>query len=246
MLRENPRVCVEVDEYDRDGRGSWRSVIAQGVSEELSGDAIEAALALLRERFARASGREAEREAARAGRRRPPHPARGRVRAGRRALTHSIFPRKQGMRVCSEIENHRVWEWTPVQGRSITRTGDRDTCGVPAYPVARRPPNPAALPRAKGIELSETIHLHDLSPAERLLEESAERGFVEEKDIQAFADEHELTEDDLAALRTALEERDVIVREEAREETRAPVAAASRGRSTRCSSSWTRPAGTSS
>ena len=29
MLRENPRVCVEVDEYDADGRGSWRSVIAQ-------------------------------------------------------------------------------------------------------------------------------------------------------------------------------------------------------------------------
>jgi len=74
------------------------------------------------------------------------------------------------------------------------------------------------------IELNETIHLHDLSPAERLLEESAERGFVEEKDIQALADEHELTEDDLTALRAALEERDVIVREP-QEETR-PVATA--------------------
>ncbi len=61
MLRANPRVCVEVDEYDRDRRGSWRSVIAQGAYEELSGEAVEAALALLRERFARASGREAER-----------------------------------------------------------------------------------------------------------------------------------------------------------------------------------------
>ena len=61
-------------------------------------------------------------------------------------------------------------------------------------------------------------------PAERLLEEAAERGFVEEKEIQALADEHELTEDDLAALRAALEERDVVVREETREETR-PVAA---------------------
>ena len=30
MLRENPRVCVEVDEYDTDGKGSWRSVIAHG------------------------------------------------------------------------------------------------------------------------------------------------------------------------------------------------------------------------
>ncbi len=60
MLRENPRVCVEVDEYDADGRGSWRSVIAQGTSEELAGDAVQPALALLRERFARTSGREAE------------------------------------------------------------------------------------------------------------------------------------------------------------------------------------------
>lgn len=59
MLRENPRVCVEMDEYDP-GRGSWRSVIAQGVAEELAGDEIEAALALLRERFARNAGREAE------------------------------------------------------------------------------------------------------------------------------------------------------------------------------------------
>ena len=30
MLRENPRVCVEVDNYDADGRGSWQSVIAYG------------------------------------------------------------------------------------------------------------------------------------------------------------------------------------------------------------------------
>ena len=75
------------------------------------------------------------------------------------------------------------------------------------------------------ITLSDTIHLHDLSPVERLLEEAAERGFVEEKDIQALADEHELTEDDVTGLRAALEERDVIVREETPEETR-PVAAA--------------------
>ena len=79
--------------------------------------------------------------------------------------------------------------------------------------------------RPKGTTLSDTIHLHDLSPVERLLEEAAERGFVEEKDIQALADEHELTEDDLIGLRAALEERDVVVREETREETR-PVAAA--------------------
>jgi uncharacterized protein len=59
MLRENARVCVEIDEYDADSRGSWRSVIAQGASEELSADEIEPALALLRERFARTAGREA-------------------------------------------------------------------------------------------------------------------------------------------------------------------------------------------
>jgi len=60
MLRENPRVCVEVDSYDADGKGSWRSVIAYGTYEELTGDAIESALSLLRERFARAAGRAAE------------------------------------------------------------------------------------------------------------------------------------------------------------------------------------------
>jgi nitroimidazol reductase NimA-like FMN-containing flavoprotein (pyridoxamine 5'-phosphate oxidase superfamily) len=60
MLRENPRVCVEVDEYDADGRGSWRSVIAYGTYEELSDDGIEPALALLRERFAGTAGRTAE------------------------------------------------------------------------------------------------------------------------------------------------------------------------------------------
>lgn len=59
MLRENPRVCVEVDEYDTDGHGSWRSVIAYGNAEELAGEDIEDALGLLRERFARAAGREA-------------------------------------------------------------------------------------------------------------------------------------------------------------------------------------------
>jgi RNA polymerase primary sigma factor len=65
------------------------------------------------------------------------------------------------------------------------------------------------------LKLSDTMHLHDLTPTERLVEEAAERGFVEEKELEAFADEHELAEDELAALRTALEERDVILRAEA-------------------------------
>lgn len=60
MLRENPLCCVEWDEYDADRRGSWRSVIAQGRSEELAGEEIEPALSLLRDRFARTAGRAAE------------------------------------------------------------------------------------------------------------------------------------------------------------------------------------------
>jgi RNA polymerase primary sigma factor len=77
--------------------------------------------------------------------------------------------------------------------------------------------------REKGIELSDTIHLHDLTPSERLLEEAAERGFVEEKELVAFADEHELSEVELVALRTALEERDVLVRAEAPAAEAAPA-----------------------
>lgn len=37
MMRANPNVCFEVDEYDEAGNGSWRSVIAEGVLEELEG-----------------------------------------------------------------------------------------------------------------------------------------------------------------------------------------------------------------
>jgi len=50
MMRANPEVCFEVDEY-LDG-GTWRSVIVDGVYEELEGDRAEAALALLVQRFA--------------------------------------------------------------------------------------------------------------------------------------------------------------------------------------------------
>jgi RNA polymerase primary sigma factor len=91
--------------------------------------------------------------------------------------------------------------------------------------LVRRGAKPAAHHERKETTLSDTIHLHDLSPVERLLEEAAERGFVEEKDIQSLADEHELTEDDLSGLRVALEERDVVVRDETPEETR-PVTTA--------------------
>ena len=56
MMRANPHVCFEVDEYD--GRGSWRSAIVQGIYEELEGAGAARALGLLTERFA---GREEER-----------------------------------------------------------------------------------------------------------------------------------------------------------------------------------------
>jgi RNA polymerase primary sigma factor len=104
-----------------------------------------------------------------------------------------------------------------VQRRSITRRAAKPRSQARSAARGAETGSPS---RAKGSTLSDTIHLHDLSPVERLLEESAERGFVEEKDIQALADEHELTEDDLTALRAALEERDVIVRDETPEETR--------------------------
>ena len=106
-----------------------------------------------------------------------------------------------------------------MQRRSITRTGG-DAAVVSPYHATPGAPKSGSPPRPKGTTLSDTIHLHDLSPVERLLEEAAERGFVEEKDIQALADEHELTEDDVTGLRAALEERDVVVREETPEETR--------------------------
>ena len=64
MMRENPRVVFEVDEYEPED-GSWRSVIVEGVYEELDGSRAEAALALLVQRFA---GRGKRREPGRTGR----------------------------------------------------------------------------------------------------------------------------------------------------------------------------------
>ena len=64
MMRENPSVCFEVDEYER--AGSWRSVIVQGTYEELSGGAAERALATLAERFRRPRGGADRREPSRA------------------------------------------------------------------------------------------------------------------------------------------------------------------------------------
>src|SRR5581483_3249162 len=121
------------------------------------------------------------------------------------------------MQVLSAVRKSQicdVWEWTSAGRRSINQT---QTTGI-AVPhpccAPRRRGGPSAsmgpTDSTKGTQLSDTIHLHDLTPAERLVEEAAERGFVDEKELEAFADEHELAEDDMAALRLALEERDVV------------------------------------
>jgi len=52
MMRANPEVCFEVDEYDA-GSGSWCSAIVEGTYEELDSTAAERALALLIDRFVR-------------------------------------------------------------------------------------------------------------------------------------------------------------------------------------------------
>jgi nitroimidazol reductase NimA-like FMN-containing flavoprotein (pyridoxamine 5'-phosphate oxidase superfamily) len=63
MMRANPHVCFEVDQYEPDG--NWRSVILEGTYEELEGGRAEAALALLVQRF---SGRRRARTGAPTGR----------------------------------------------------------------------------------------------------------------------------------------------------------------------------------
>jgi len=53
MMRANPEVCFEVDEYL--SGGGWRSVIVQGSYEELEGEGAVHTLSLLVDRFARRS-----------------------------------------------------------------------------------------------------------------------------------------------------------------------------------------------
>jgi nitroimidazol reductase NimA-like FMN-containing flavoprotein (pyridoxamine 5'-phosphate oxidase superfamily) len=55
-MREQPRVCFEVDRYEA---GSWRSAIAYGRYEELVGDDAERALDILAARFNRERTRSA-------------------------------------------------------------------------------------------------------------------------------------------------------------------------------------------
>jgi nitroimidazol reductase NimA-like FMN-containing flavoprotein (pyridoxamine 5'-phosphate oxidase superfamily) len=61
MMRANPEVCFEIDEHGP--TGSWRSVIVEGVFEELEGTRADAALALLVQRLGRGRRRRGERPA---------------------------------------------------------------------------------------------------------------------------------------------------------------------------------------
>src|ERR1019366_5557272 len=54
MMRHNSRVCFEIDEYFVDG--GWRSVIVQGVYEELLDEDAVRALRILTERLSPTSG----------------------------------------------------------------------------------------------------------------------------------------------------------------------------------------------
>jgi nitroimidazol reductase NimA-like FMN-containing flavoprotein (pyridoxamine 5'-phosphate oxidase superfamily) len=66
MMRANPAICFETDEYER---GSWRSVIVQGRYVELDGDGSQKALMLLADRFAsRRSPEDGERRQRASGR----------------------------------------------------------------------------------------------------------------------------------------------------------------------------------
>lgn len=55
MMRANPRVCFEVDEYAEPGR--WRSAIAQGDYEESDEEEAARSLGLLAARFGGGQGR---------------------------------------------------------------------------------------------------------------------------------------------------------------------------------------------
>jgi hypothetical protein len=50
MMRKNPRVCFEIDEHQ--SNGTWRSVIVQGMFEELRGDDAARALRIISKRVA--------------------------------------------------------------------------------------------------------------------------------------------------------------------------------------------------
>jgi uncharacterized protein len=60
MMRENPHVCFEIDEYQ--SSGGWRSVIAHGVFEELKHDDAVRAFQIISERVTSNRGASSARE----------------------------------------------------------------------------------------------------------------------------------------------------------------------------------------
>ena len=81
MMRRNPAVCFEVDEIT--DMGNWRSVIAQGTYEELTGDVAVAAAKLIRARLGPLTKSETAGPSGRAGRAHVSYRIRLRERTGR-------------------------------------------------------------------------------------------------------------------------------------------------------------------
>jgi nitroimidazol reductase NimA-like FMN-containing flavoprotein (pyridoxamine 5'-phosphate oxidase superfamily) len=81
MMRANPNVCFQVD--DIDDMANWRSVIAQGTYEELSGDMATAAAKLISARLGPLTASETAGPAGRGGRTHISYRIRLRERTGR-------------------------------------------------------------------------------------------------------------------------------------------------------------------
>src|SRR4051794_4017954 len=81
MMRKNPAVCFEVDEIRH--MASWRSVIAQGTYEELSGDMAVAAAKLIHARLGLLTRSETAGPSGRSGRTHVSYRIRLRERSGR-------------------------------------------------------------------------------------------------------------------------------------------------------------------
>ena len=81
MMRRNPAVCFEVDEIA--DMGNWRSVIANGTFEELTGDVAVAAAKLIRARLGPLTNSETAGPSGRAGHKQVSYRIRLRERSGR-------------------------------------------------------------------------------------------------------------------------------------------------------------------
>lgn len=93
MMRKNPSVCFQVD--DIDDMANWRSVIAQGTYEELSGDMAVAAAKLIRARIGRSTASETAGPAGRSGRAHVSYRIRLHEKSGRYERTRRRATRKR-------------------------------------------------------------------------------------------------------------------------------------------------------